>query len=84
MKFNEALVLIVDLAAISVIIGAVNEFISNITTAIINICTRGLTLEILGKYVGKGIVQLIVVVFSIFIAGIFLKNIKDWLWEEEE
>lgn len=84
MKFKEALVLVVDLAAISAIIGIVNEFISNITMAIINICTRGLTTEILAKYVITGTLQLTVVIFSIFIAGIFLENIKDWLWEEEE
>ena len=84
MQFLKALDLVVKLSVILAAMRLVDKFMSKISIAIIEICTKSLTIEKISKYAGSGIVWLIAVIFVTFVSGKFLKNIKDWLWEEEE
>ena len=83
MKFKQALLLMLGLTVIFNTIIITNKVLSNIAWVIIHVFIKRLPLEIL-KYLSTGIVQAAVLIFAIFVSGKFLKNIKDWLWEEEE
>ena len=84
MKFIKALDLVVKLSVILAAMRLVDKFMSKISIAMIEIYTMDLTIEKISKYAGAGTVWLIAVIFVTFVSGKFLKNIKDWFWEEEE
>ncbi len=83
MKFKKALSLIVGLTMIFNAVIIMNKVLSNIIRLITHVFVKGLPLEIF-KYLGVGILEVGVLIFAISVSGKFLKNIKDWLWEEEE